>query len=64
MDANTQMIADTLRGFSAPTLMDYQKRIEANTYNNMIATQEILAELRSMVVLGNEGSALRVYKDN
>ena len=64
MDANTQAIANALVGFSAPTLLDYQKRIEANTYNNMLATQEILAELRSVVTSESGATSIRVYREN
>jgi hypothetical protein len=64
MDANTQAIATALMGFSAPSLMEYQAKIEANTYNNMLATQAILSRLDSVLVYGNEGEAIRVYKDN
>ena len=64
MDANTQAIANALVGFSAPTLLDYQKRIEANTYNNMLATQEILAELRGVVTSESGATSIRVYREN
>ena len=64
VDTNTQAIATALMGFSAPSLMEYQAKIEANTYNNMLATQAILSRLDSVLVYGNEGEAIRVYKDN
>lgn len=64
MDANTQAIANALVGFSAPTLLDYQKRIEANTYDNMIATQEILAGLRRVMTSESGATSIRVYREN
>ena len=62
MDANTQAIANSLVGFSAPSLMDYQKRIEANTYNNMIATQSILARLNELITYEDGPASMRVLK--
>jgi hypothetical protein len=64
MDANTQAIANALSGFSAPSFMEYQAKIEANTYNNMVATQAILERLNSILTTGNDGTALRIWKDN
>lgn len=49
MDANTQRIAAAIEGFSAPSLMEYQAQIAANTYNTSVATQSILATLRTVV---------------
>lgn len=49
MDANTQRIAAAIEGFSAPSLMEYQAQIAANTYNTSVATQSILATLRAVV---------------
>jgi hypothetical protein len=61
MDATTQQIATMLAGFSAPTLIDYQKKIEANTYNTAMATQGILSELRSVITLEGGNTAIRTY---
>jgi hypothetical protein len=58
MDANLQRIADIF--VSSPSLMEYQAQIAANTYNTAIATQEILSELRGVIGIGNDGSAVRV----
>lgn len=59
MDANLQRIADMF--VSSPTLMEYQAQIAANTYNTSIATQEILAELRSVVTTDTGDPSIRVY---
>lgn len=59
MDANLQRLADML--VSSPTLMEYQAQIAANTYNTAQATQQILAELRSVVTTDSGDSAIRVY---
>ena len=59
MDANLQRIADMFT--SSPTLMEYQAQIAANTYNTAMATQQILAELRSVVTTDSGDSAIRVY---
>jgi hypothetical protein len=59
MDANLQRIADMFT--STPTLMEYQAQIAANTYDTAIATQQILAELRSVVTTDSGDSAIRVY---
>lgn len=61
MDATTQQIATMLAGFSAPTLIDYQKKIEANTYNTAMATQGILSELRSVITSEGGNTAIRTY---
>lgn len=60
MDANTQNIAAALTGFSAPSLMEYQAQIAANTYNTSISTQNILIELQSVMGFGDEGRAIRI----
>jgi hypothetical protein len=60
MDANTQNIAAALAGFSAPSLMEYQAQIAANTYNTSISTQNILMELQSVMGFGDEGRAIRI----
>ena len=59
MDANLQRIADMFT--SSPTLMEYQAQIAANTYNTAMATQQILAELRSVVTTDSGDTAIRVY---
>lgn len=59
MDVNLQRIADMFT--SSPTLMEYQAQIAANTYNTAQATQQILAELRSVVTTDSGDTAIRVY---
>lgn len=59
MDANLQRIADMFT--SSPTLMEYQAQIAANTYNTAMTTQQILAELRSVVTTDSGDTAIRVY---
>jgi hypothetical protein len=61
MDANTQQIATILAGFSAPTLIDYQKRIEANTADIAFNTQRILSELQSVMTSEGGFTAIRTY---
>lgn len=61
MDARTQQIATMLAGFSAPTLMDYQKRIEANTADIAFNTQRILSELQSVMTSEGGYTAIRTY---
>lgn len=58
MDVSMQQIASALAGFSAPSLMEYQAKIESNTYNTMLATQSILSNLQS--VMDYENGAIRV----
>ena len=57
MDANLQRIADMF--VSSPTFMEYQAQIAANTYNTAVATQFILMELRGVIGVGNDGSAIK-----
>jgi hypothetical protein len=59
MDANLQRIADIFT--SSPTLMEYQAQIAANTFNTAQATQDILAELRSVITLDGSDTAIRIY---
>lgn len=61
MDANTQQIATILAGFSAPTLIDYQKKIEANTADIAFNTQRILSELQSVMTSEGGFTAIRTY---
>lgn len=62
MDQSTQAIASALAGFSAPSLMEYQAQIAANTYNTSMHTQEIMLSLRS-VITGDGGlSAIRILQ--
>lgn len=49
---------------SSPTLAEYLTKIESNTFNNMLATTEILSELKSMITYDSGSASLRVYKDN
>ena len=60
MDANTQRIAAALEGFSAPSLMEYQAQIAANTFNTALATQSILAVLRGVIDIRGGVHRLRV----
>jgi gas vesicle protein len=59
MDANLQRIADIFA--SSPSLMEYQAQIAANTYNTSIATERILAEIRSVVTTDGGDSAIRIH---
>ena len=61
MDATTQRIASILAEFSAPSLMEYQAQIAANTYNTMIATQSILSKLDAVVTYSDGPAGVRVY---
>ena len=67
MDVTTQQIATLLAGFSAPSLMEYQVQIAANTYNTAIHTQEILSSTQEILskldsVLVYDGpTAIRIY---
>lgn len=61
MDATTQRIASILVEFSAPSLMEYQAQIAANTYNTMIATQGILSKLDAVVTYSDGPAGVRVY---
>jgi GH24 family phage-related lysozyme (muramidase)/uncharacterized membrane protein len=61
MDATTQRIASILVEFSAPSLMEYQAQIAANTYNTMIATQSILSKLDAVVTYSDGPAGVRVY---
>lgn len=55
MDVTTRQIASLLSGLSAPTLMEYQAQIAANTYNAAQHTYEIMMDLKS--VLTSEGGS-------
>ena len=44
-----------------PTLMEYQARIAANTYDTAVASQSLLAEIRSVVTSDGGDAAIRVY---
>ena len=59
MDANLQRIAEIFT--SSPTLMEYQAQIAANTFNSSQATQQILAELRSVITNDGSDTAIRIY---
>lgn len=61
MDSNLQALAASLANFSAPSLMEYQQQIAANTLNTANHTRDILDTLTGLLVSGNEGSAIRVY---
>lgn len=61
MDVTTQQIAVALTGFSAPSLMEYQAQIAANTYNTMLATQTILSKLDSVMTYTEGPAGIRVY---
>ena len=62
MDHNTQVIATALSGFSAPSLMEYQAQIAANTYNTALYTQEIMLGIRSVITAEGGLSAIRVLQ--
>ena len=47
-------------GESMPTIMEHLARIEANTYNNSVTTQEILSELRSVATSESGAPSIRV----
>lgn len=61
MDATTQQIAAALLGLSAPTLMEYQAQIAANTYNTAMNTQAIMSDLRSVMTSEGGMTAIRTY---
>ena len=61
MDATTQQIAVILTGFSAPSLMEYQMQIAANTYNTAMNTQSIMEDLRSVITSTDGPAGIRVY---
>lgn len=60
MDVSMQQIAAALAGFSAPSLMEYQAKIESNTHNTMLATQSILSNLQSVMDYEGGTAAIRV----
>lgn len=62
MDQSTQAIASALIGFSAPSLMEYQAQIAANTYNTAMHTQEIMLGLRSVITAEGGLSAIRILQ--
>lgn len=62
MDVNLQAIASALVGLSAPSFMEYQAQIAANTYNTALHTQEILVGLRSVITADGGLSAIRVLQ--
>lgn len=45
---------------ASPTLNDYLNQIQANTFDTAQSNREILSEIRSVMGLGGEGTALRV----
>ena len=59
MDANTQQIAAMLSGFSAPSFMEYQAQIAANTYNTSMNTLNIMLDLRSVMTSEGGQTAIR-----
>lgn len=61
MDVTTQQIAVMLSGFSAPSLMEYQMQIAANTYNTAMNTQSIMEDLRSVITSTDGPTGIRVY---
>ena len=58
MDANLQRIAEVFT--SSPSLMEYQAQIAANTYDTMVATQNILADLQSVMTYEGGDRAIRI----
>ena len=61
MDATTQRIATVLADFSAPSLMEYQAQIAANTYNVAMNTQSIMEYLSSVMTSEGGLTAIRTY---
>lgn len=61
MDASTQQIAAALLGFSAPTLMEYQAQIAANTFNTAAHTQSIMNDLKSVITSEGGYTAIKTY---
>jgi hypothetical protein len=62
MDVSLQAIASALAGLSAPSFMEYQAQIAANTYNTAMHTQDILIGLRSVITADGGLSAIRVLQ--
>jgi uncharacterized protein Yka (UPF0111/DUF47 family) len=61
MNIHLQQISNMLSGFSAPSLMEYQQQIAANTLNTAITTQDILSRLDSVLTSEGGASAIRIY---
>lgn len=54
------VVAGNTNTLPTPTLAEYLTQIQANTYNNAVATQAILENLQSMMTV-SDGPALRVF---
>lgn len=61
MDANIRQLMSVLSGFSAPSLMEYMTRIEANTFNTAVSTQALLNRIDSVLTSEGGQSAIRIY---
>lgn len=61
MDGNLQRIAEML---TAPTYMEYQAQIAANTANNATYAQSIMEDLRSVLTNDSGATSIRVYREN
>lgn len=59
MDMTTQQIASLLVGFSAPSLMEYQAQIAANTYDTAQNTLTIMNDLKSVITSEGGATAIR-----
>ena len=59
MNIHLQQISKLLTGFSAPSLMEYQAQIAANTFNAAQNTRDILSRIDMVLTDSNEGTAIR-----
>ena len=59
MDITTRQIASLLAGLSAPSLMEYQAQIAANTYNTAQNTLIIMNDLKSVITSEGGATAIR-----
>lgn len=59
MNIHLQQISNLLTGFSAPSLMEYQAQIAANTFNAAQNTRDILSRIDMVLTDSNEGTAIR-----
>jgi hypothetical protein len=59
MNIHLQQISNLLTGFSAPSLMEYQAQIAANTFNAAQNTRDILSRIDMVLTDSNDGTAIR-----
>lgn len=59
MDVSLRQIASMLVNVAAPSLMEYQMQIAANTYNTALHTQAIMEDLRSVITSEGGFTAIR-----